>query len=55
MKNYRTTLIGAILAAIVAIQPYLETGEVEWKQLSLAGLIALLSYVAKDAKVSGTP
>ncbi len=54
MKNWRTTLVGAILAIVVAVQPIIATGSIDWKAVSLAALIALLGYLAKDAGVTGT-
>jgi hypothetical protein len=49
MKDWRTTIVGAILAAAVAIQPIIETGVVDWKNVAIAAIIALLSYLMKDA------
>jgi hypothetical protein len=54
MKNWRTTLVGAILAVIIAVQPIITTGAVDWKAVGLAALVALLGYLAKDAGVTGT-
>lgn len=53
MKNYKTTIVGALLAAVVAIQPLLSTGEIDYKQLVMAALIAALGYFAKDHDVTG--
>jgi len=53
MKSWKTTIVGAILAAIVAIQPIVETGVIDWKKVALAALIAVMGYVAKDADVTG--
>lgn len=54
MKNWKTTILGAITAAFVAIQPLIATGEIDWKAVGLAALIALFGYLAKDAGVTGT-
>lgn len=54
MKSWKTTIIGAILAAIVAIQPLIETGAVDWKKIGYAALIALFGYLVKDHDVTGT-
>lgn len=54
MKSWRTTIIGAIGATFVAIQPLIETGAIDWKSVGIAALIALFGYLAKDAGVSGT-
>ena len=49
MKSWKTTIVGAILAVIVAIQPIIETGVIDWKKIGLAALIAVFGYLAKDA------
>lgn len=54
MKNWKTTILGAIGAAIVAIQPIIESGVIDWKAVGIAALIALFGYLSKDAGVSGT-
>jgi hypothetical protein len=54
MKNWKTTLVGAILAVVIAVQPIIATGSIDWKAVALAALIAVLGYVAKDAGVTGT-
>lgn len=48
MKNWKTTLFGIVTAAIVAIQPIIETGSIDWKQLGYAALIAVFGYIVKD-------
>jgi hypothetical protein len=53
MKSWKTTVLGAVIAAIVAIQPIISTGNVDWKAVGLAALIAALGFVAKDSNVSG--
>ena len=52
-KSWKSTLVGALLAAVIAIQPILETGAIDWKRVILAGLVALLGYVVKDGNVTG--
>ena len=54
MRSYKTTIIGALLAAIIAIQPLIETGVIDWKKIGLAACIALFGYIAKDSDVTGT-
>jgi len=54
MKSYKTTIIGAILAAIIAVQPLIETGSFDLKKVALAAFIALFGYLAKDSDVTGT-
>ena len=51
--SWKTTVIGLILAVIVAVQPLISTGEIDWKQVVIAALIAALSFVMKDADVTG--
>lgn len=52
MKNWRTTLIGAVTAAIVAVYPIIQTGEISWKNVLEAAVIAAFGAVAKDANVT---
>jgi hypothetical protein len=56
MKNYKTTLIGAVLAACTALAIYQGNGGDlgDWKQWLIPTLIAGLGYVAKDAGVTGS-
>ena len=53
MKSWKTTVVGAVLAIVVAVQPLLQTGQIDWKAVGLGGLIALLGYFAKDSNVTG--
>jgi len=53
MKNWRTTLVGAITAIVIAVAPVLETGNISWKAIIVAALVAIGGYLAKDAGVSG--
>lgn len=56
MKNYRTTLIGAVLAALSFLGIYQTNGGdlAHWQQWLVPALIAALGYVAKDAGVTGS-
>ncbi|WP_395739282.1 hypothetical protein [Prosthecobacter sp.] len=56
MKNYRTTIAGALLAAVSSVALYQNNGGnlSDWKLWIIPALIAFLSYLAKDAGVSGT-
>ena len=54
MKSYKTTIIGAVLAVIIAVQPLIETGIIDYKKVGLAAIIALFGYLAKDSDVTGT-
>jgi hypothetical protein len=55
MKNtsWRTTLISAIIAVLVAVQPLIATGKIDWKAVVLAALIALFGAISKDSNVTG--
>lgn len=54
MKSWKTTIVGALLATVIAIQPFFEPGAYDFKKLLLAGLVALLGYLAKDFDTTGT-
>lgn len=53
MKSWKTTLIACLMAAFVAIEPYVSTGQFDWKKLIYAALIAAFGVLAKDFNVSG--
>ncbi len=53
MKNWRTTIAGALAAAVIAIQPIVATGNVDWKAVGVAAAVAALGYFAKDNNVTG--
>lgn len=53
MKNWKTTLIGGLIAIIVAVQPLITEGEINWKQVGFAALIALFGFISKDHDVTG--
>lgn len=55
MKNYRTTIAGAALAALSFISIYQANGGelTDWKQWLIPAAIAALGYLAKDAGVTG--
>lgn len=53
MKNWKTTLIGAIGAIFTVVWPLIQTGGVEIKDIGAAAVLALLGYLAKDAGVTG--
>ena len=36
MKDWKTTIAGAVLAAVVAVQPIVESGIIDWKDLAFA-------------------
>jgi hypothetical protein len=54
MKSNKTTIVGALLAALVAVQPLLDGSGYHFDKativrVAIAGLIAGLGYYAKDA------
>lgn len=53
VTSWKTTVVGILLAIAYAIQPIIATGQIDWKQIVIAALIALLGYVAKDSDVTG--
>lgn len=48
MKDWRSTIAGAMLAAIVAIQPIIESGQIDWINILIAAAIAALGYIVRD-------
>ena len=38
-RNYKTTAIGFSLAVLLAVQPVISTGEIDWKQLIVAIMV----------------
>lgn len=54
MKNWKTTLFGAISAAAIAAQSVYATGGVDLKTALTAIAVAVFGYLVKDAGVSGT-
>jgi hypothetical protein len=52
--NWRTTVVGAVSAALLAVEPLLTVGTVSKERLILAFAIGALGYFSKDAGVSGT-
>ncbi len=50
MKNYKTTITGILLAIIVAVQPLIETGTINWSKVLLAGAVAALGILARDGQ-----
>lgn len=54
MRNWKTTVVGAVIAALVVIQSALSATGFEWKSVLIAAAVAAFGYVAKDAGVTGT-
>lgn len=52
MKNYRTTILGLVMAIGLAVQPILDTGELDikkdWIRLVIAAVIATAGFILKD-------
>ena len=56
MKNWQTTLIGAIGAISIALAPYFQSGQLpDGKTLVTAIIVALLGLAAKDARQTPPP
>ena len=53
MKNWKTTLVGLLIAVLIAIQPIIETGEAKWTTVILAAAIAAFGFIAKDFDKTG--
>ena len=53
MKNWKTSLIGAVIATLLAIQPLIEKGAIDWRAVGLAALIAVFGFVSKDFNKTG--
>ena len=53
MKNWKTTILGFVGAISVAVYPIIQTGEINWKAVGAAALIAAFGYFAKDSNVTG--
>jgi hypothetical protein len=51
MKNWRTTIIGALMAAVSAIALYQQSGGdlADWKQYVIPALLAALGFATRDA------
>ena len=53
MKNWKTTLFGCLAAIMIAVAPLIQTGQIDWKAVIVAALVAGLGFVAKDSNVTG--
>jgi len=53
MNNWKTTLIGAVGGALIAVQPLLATNTVDWKAILTGFVVALFGAFAKDFNVTG--
>jgi hypothetical protein len=52
--NWRTTVAGLIGAVAIAVEPVITTGLWDKERIITAAVIGVVSYLAKDAGVSGT-
>jgi|WetSurSiteA1Bulk_404760.scaffolds.fasta_scaffold99507_2 hypothetical protein len=53
MKNWKTTLVGAVLGAALVVVNLIQAGTVDTKTLITAGAVALIGLLAKDFNVTG--
>ena len=53
MKNWKTTIAGAIGAAAITLQSLYANGDIDLKTAAMAVAVAILGYFAKDAGVIG--
>lgn len=53
MKSWKTTIAGAIGAAIAAAIPLIQTGTIELKDIAIAATLAFIGFFAKDSNVTG--
>lgn len=53
MKSWKTTLVGAIGAALTVALPMIGGGPIAWSTVGTAAAIAALGYFAKDAGITG--
>ena len=56
MKNYKTTIVGFVLAILTAVQPLTEDEFVAGRDIlryAIAILIAVLGYLSKDYDTKG--
>ena len=57
MQSWKTTLMGIILASMIAVQPLASDGvdlKKDWPKFALAIAIAIFGYFSKDHDVTGT-
>jgi len=57
MKNWKTSLVGLLLAIWLVIQPIIANGtfdvQKDWKMLVYASIAVVFSYYTKDKDVTG--
>jgi len=53
MKNWKTTLAGAVPAVGYAVIAAVQAGNINYKDLLIVAGLALLGYFAKDKNVTG--
>ena len=52
-SSWKTTIVGAVLAAVIAVSPIIQTGVVDWKQVGIAALVAIFGFISKDFDLTG--
>lgn len=59
MKNWKTTLVGFLMAIYLVVKPIIETETFDlskdYPNLIWAALVAVFALLAKDYNVTGTP
>jgi hypothetical protein len=50
MKNWKTTVAGLFTAVIIAVEPIVATGSVDWTKVAIAAGVAVLGYLCPDKK-----
>jgi lysozyme family protein len=53
-KNWKTTLVGAVMGALIVGLQLIQTGTTDLKTIAVAVAVALLGALAKDFNVTGT-
>jgi uncharacterized membrane protein YfcA len=53
VKNWKTTLVGAVAGALIVVLNLIQTGTVDVKTLAIAFGLALIGALAKDFNVTG--
>jgi len=49
MKDWKTTVLGVAMAIVIAVQPLIKDGIIDWKAVGFGALIGLFGYLSKDA------
>lgn len=54
MKSWRTTAVGCLTAGLYAVLTAIQAGQIETRDLVIAGGIAILGFLSKDLNVTGS-